>query len=165
MAGLYDALIAGWDLSSATAGALPPGVTGTSLFGLSTAAKTAAVIAWTIVGQVPVTTTVEGYQLANCINWAEFNALTQSEQTNLLQVCAITGPLQGGLLGATLLTAGMFLDYFSHTGPTIKALTALVEAAPELWWSAPSITGPSGGAGILAPTSQAAAVVAAAGLS
>jgi hypothetical protein len=157
----YDILIAAWNLSSASAGALPLGVTGTSLFGLSTAAKTAAVILWTVQGIIPGSTNFTGVQLANCINWAEFNALTQTEQSNVLQLCLSPGPLAGGTTNAALLPVGMILAYFSHTGPTIANLTALANATPVLWWSAPAS---SSGAGMQAPTSQAAAVVAAAGL-
>lgn len=160
MAGPYDALIAGWTLSSASAGALPPGVTGTSLFGLSTTAKTAAVILWTVPGPIPPTANVAGYQLANCVVFTEFNALTQSEQSNILAICNNSGPLLGGSAGAALLTGGMFVNYFGVNSQTIKNLTALITGPPLLWWSAPTPPG----AGIAAPTSQAAAVVAAAGL-
>jgi len=46
----YSALVSAWNASSASAGALPSGVAGASLFGLSTDAKIAALNAWTIAG-------------------------------------------------------------------------------------------------------------------
>ena len=52
----YTALISAWGASSASPGALPSGVTGTSLYGLSTADKIAAVNGWTVTGSVPTTT-------------------------------------------------------------------------------------------------------------
>lgn len=160
MAGPYDALIAGWTLSSASAGALPPGVTGTSLFGLNTAAKTAAVILWTVQGPIPPSAGVTGVQLANNIVWAEFKAQVQSNQTNILSLCNNPGPLFIGTASQSLLTAGMFLSYFGAASQTVKNIEALISGSTGLWWSAPVPIG----AGITAPISQADAVVAAAGL-
>jgi hypothetical protein len=99
----------------------------------STAQKLAAVNALTVSGSVPTTLYVSGAQLANCINWAEFAALTAQQQANLLALCQVPGNLLGGSSNTSLLTDGMFLAYFSLAGATIANLTALAQAAATPW--------------------------------
>lgn len=137
----YSALIAAWNGATQP----PAGVTGAALTGgMSTAQKIAAVNAWTIAGSVPTSFYVTGVQLLNCINWAEFNALTAQQQSNLLALCSTPGQILGGSGNAGLIASGMFLAYFSHTGPTILALTALAEATSQPWVTSPSGAGLSG---------------------
>ena len=124
----YTALINAWNTSSASAGALPAGVQGTSLFGLGTEAKIAAVNAWTVTGAIPTNFTVSGTQIANCINWAEFAALTAQQQSNILAMCQIPGQLKGGSANTAFLVDGMIIAAFPLQGPTIAALTALAQA-------------------------------------
>ena len=145
----YTALQSAWATSSASPGALPSGVTGTSLYGLTTAQKIAAVNGWTITGSIPTTLYVTGNQVANCINWTEFVALTAAQQMNILQLLTIQGPLLGGSGNLTELLNGMLLAYFSnHSGPTVTALTALAQATVQPWWQ---VTVANGGGGLTAP--------------
>src|SRR5580704_17534267 len=117
----YTALINEWSL-------LTPG---------TTAAKLAQLNAMTVTGAVPTNFTVTGPQLANCINWTEFAALTAPQQQNLLLLCANPGPLLGGSGNTAFLTDGMILAYFTNvSGPTITALTALAKATVLPWWQA-----------------------------
>lgn len=135
----YDKLITAWNSATQP----PAGVTGTALTGLSTAAKLAAINGWTVTGSVPTSLSTTGAQLLNCINWAEFNALTATQQINLLTLCSATGSLLGGSANAALVTAGMFLAYFTnHAGPTITALTALAQSTAQPWWQANGYTSP-----------------------
>lgn len=139
----YAPLIAAWNASSASSGALPSGVTGTSLFGLSTAAKIAAVNGWTVTGSVPTNFYVTGAQILNCVNWTEFAALTATQQTNLLALCNVQGNLLGGSANTAFLVDGMILAYFTnHSGPTVLALTALAQGAVQPWWQANGYGGP-----------------------
>ena len=157
----YTALTAAWNLSSASPGALPANVTGTSLFGLSTTNKIVAVNGWTLSGSVPTSALFTGAQCVNCINWVEFAALTTAQQLNLLTLCAIPGPLLGGSANAALITGGMFLAYFTnHSGSTITALTALASATVQPWWQ---VSVANGGGGLSSPINANDA--AAAGLS
>jgi hypothetical protein len=154
----YTALITAWGVSSAGAGALPSGVAGTSLFGLSTAAKTAAVNAWTVTGTIPTSTTFTGAQLANCINWTEFAALTAAQQTNLLQMCCIPGPLLGGSANASFLPIGMIVASFTNaSGPTRLALLALANSLVQPWWSVSVANGGGGLGGPVGPNDALAA--------
>jgi hypothetical protein len=128
----YTALIAAWNGATQP----PTGVTGTGLTGgMTTAQKIAAVNGWTISGSVPTTLYVTGAQVANCINWTEFAALTAQQQSNLLALVAQPGLLLGGSSNTGFLLDGMLLAYFTnHSGPTILALTALAEATAQPWW-------------------------------
>ena len=136
----YTALITAWDGATQP----PTGVTGTALTGgMTTAQKLAAVNGWTVTGSVPTSFYVTGNQLANCINWTEFAALTAAQQQNLLLLCIIPGQLLGGSGNTTFLVDGMILAYFTNkSGPTITALTALAEAAVTPWWAANGYPGP-----------------------
>lgn len=135
----YTALIAAWNGATQP----PTGVTGTALTGgMTTAQKLAAVNAWTVTGSVPSTIFVTGNQVLNCIDFAEFNALTAAKQTNMLQLCAVPGLLLGGSANTAKMLAGMNISYFPSGGPTIVALTALSQGAVQPWWQANSYFGP-----------------------
>lgn len=111
----------------------------------TTQQKLTAINALTVTGTVPSSLTVSGVQMLNCINWAEFNALTAQEQSNLLLLCAVdgvNGQILGGSANAGLIAGGMFLAYFSHTGPTIAALTALAQGIVQPWWQANGYSSP-----------------------
>jgi hypothetical protein len=137
----YAPLIAAWNNATQP----PPGITGTALTALTTAQKIAAVNAWTITGSVPTVLSMYGAQALNCINYAEFKALTAQQQSNLLMMCGNPQLLLGGSSNSALLIDGMFLDYFSnHSGPTILALTALAQAQTQLWVTAPVANGGAG---------------------
>lgn len=127
----YDALVAAWNSATQP----PAGVTGTGLTGLTTANKLIAINGWTVTGSVPTSFNVTGAQLLNCINYAEFKALTAQQQSNLLLMCAAAGAgLLGGSGNTTHMAAGMILDYFTNlSGPTIIALTALAKATTQTW--------------------------------
>lgn len=143
----YTNLITAWNGSPSP----PAGVTGTGLTGLTTAQKLAAINGWTVSGSVPTSFMATGAQLLNCINWAEFAALTVAQQSNLLALCANSGPLLGGSANSGLITAGMFLAYFTnHSGPTIAALTALAQATAQPWWQYAGYTSPIGPADLTA---------------
>ncbi|MFZ1109847.1 MAG: hypothetical protein WAN43_16050 [Rhodomicrobium sp.] len=113
----YTALITAWNGATQP----PAGVTGTGLTGaMTTAQKLAAVNAWTITGAVPTSFYVTGAQIANCINWTEFAALTAAQQQNLLLLCIQDGQLLGGSANTAHLAAGMILAYFTNlSGPTV----------------------------------------------
>lgn len=122
----YTALINEWPL-------LTPG---------TTAAKLAQINAMTVTGSIPTTLTVTGAQLANCINWAEFNALTAAQQSNLLLLCAIPGSLLGGSANTTHLVDGMILAYFNVAGATVANLTALAQGFVQPWWQSNGYSSP-----------------------
>ena len=127
----YDALVAAWNSATQP----PTGVTGTGLTGPATSQKLAAINGWTVTGSVPNSFFVTGNQLLNCINYAEFKALTAAQQANLLALCQVPGNLLGGSNNTAFIVDGMFLDYFTnHAGPTITALTALAQTSVVLWW-------------------------------
>jgi hypothetical protein len=126
----YTALIAAWDSATQP----PAGVTGAGLTGLSTAAKLAAVNAWTFTGSSPTAFGITGVQIANCINWAEFNALTAQQQSNVLALCNQPGSYIGGSAETAHLVDGMIIAYFPSGGPTMTALTALAEGIVQPWW-------------------------------
>jgi hypothetical protein len=89
----YDALISGWNLSSGAAGALPAGVTGTSLYGLTTNEKLVNVNAWTV--QLTVATaTMSVYDIVNCITPADAPGLTALQ---LQQLSFLLGPPSGSI--------------------------------------------------------------------
>jgi hypothetical protein len=132
----YTNLIAAWNGATQP----PTGVAGTGITAqMTTAQKIAAVNGWTITGSIPTSFLTTGPALLNCINWAEFNALTAQQQSNLLMLCASPGPILGGSANVGLITAGMFLAYFTnHSGPTILALMALAQGVVQQWWAAPN---------------------------
>ena len=132
----YDALIAKW-------ATLTPG---------TTAQKLAQINALTVTGVVPTTLYVTGDKIANCINYAEFKALTATQQSNVLALCRINGQLLGGSSNTAFLVDGMIIDYFPLAGPTIAALTALAQGAVTPWWQAAVA---QGGGGLSSPVSQA----------
>ena len=127
----YDVLIAAWNSSIQP----PTGVTGTGLSsGQTTATKLSNVNNWTVTGVVPASILTTGSALANCINFAEFNSLLPTQQSNIMALCNIVGPLLGGSTNVGLLTAGMFVSYFSTiSSPTIANLTALAKATTQSW--------------------------------
>jgi len=109
----------------------------------TTAAKLAQINALTVSGAVPTTLYVSGAQLLNCINWAEFAALTAAQQSNLLMLCVNDGLLLGGSANIGFMADGMILAYFpNHSGPTIVALTALAQASVQPWWQANGYSSP-----------------------
>lgn len=116
----YDALIAKWPT-------LTPG---------TTAQKLAQLNAMTVTGAVPTALFITGAQLLNCINYAEFKALTATQQANLLALCQVPGALLGGSSNTTFIVDGMVLDYFQVVGPTVAALTALAKGVTQSWASA-----------------------------
>jgi hypothetical protein len=123
----YDALVAEWAL-------LTPG---------TTAVKLAQLNAMTVTGSIPTLLNVTGAQVLNCINWAEFAALTQAQQTNLLNLCCVPGLLLGGNANTTQMVDGMLLAYFTnHSGPTIVALTALAKGVVVPWWQSNGYSDP-----------------------
>jgi hypothetical protein len=128
----YTALINAWNGATQP----PSGVTGTGLTGsMTTAQKIAAVNGWTITGTVPTVLNVTGAQILNCINWTEFNALTATQQSNLLMLCLNDNQLLGGSSNTGQMVDGMLLAYFTnHSGPTITALTALAQGTVTAWW-------------------------------
>lgn len=119
--------------------------------GGTTASKLSQINALTVTGSVPTSFYVTGAQILNCINWTEFNALTQARQTNLLQLCAIPGPLLGGSANTAFVVDGMILAYFNVAGATVAALTALAQATVQPWWQA---TVAQGGGGLSSAVSQ-----------
>lgn len=127
----YDVLIAAWNSSIQP----PAGVTGTGLSSAqSTTTKLNNVNAWTVTGTIPASILTMGSAVANCINFAEFNALTVAQQSNIMALCQITGPLLGGSANVGLLTAGMFVTYFTTpSSPTIANLTALAKSVTQSW--------------------------------
>lgn len=135
----YTALINVWSTTT-----LPANTSGTPLSGaMTTAQKLAAVNGWIVTGVVPTSISITGVQLANCINWTEFAALTPAQQQNLLLLCLQTGSLLGGTANTTHLLVGMILAYFTNaSGPTILALTALAQGAMQPWWQANGYASP-----------------------
>jgi hypothetical protein len=135
----YTALITAWNGATQP----PTGVTGTALTGLTTANKIIAINGWTITGTIPTTFYSTGPQIANCVNWTEFAALTAAQQMNLLTLLNNPGPLLSGSANTAFLLVGMILAYFTnHAGPTILALTALAEGTVTPWWQANGYSGP-----------------------
>ena len=126
----YDALIAKWPT-------LTPG---------TTAAKLVQINALTVSGSIPTTIYSTGADILNCIDWTEFNALTDAKQKNILALCAIPGALLGGSGQLSHLVPGMIVAYFPPAGATITALSAMAKALP--WWQA---TVAQGGGGLQAP--------------
>ena len=150
----YDALIAAWNNPTQP----PPGVTGTGLApGDTTQQKMDKVNAWTVVGTVPNNFTTPPDAIANCINYSEFKALTATQQSNLMNMLAITGNLAGGSANASLLTQGMLVEYFPNGTATFNALKALAKGVVQMWWATPVN---KNGAGLSSPVSQSDLTVA-----
>lgn len=130
----YTAFVTAWNSATQP----PAGVTGTALTGgMTTAQKLAAVNAWTVTGSIPTTMYASGADVANCINWTEFAALTDSQRQNLMSLCATGGntpSLLGGSANTSHLLPGMIIAYFPGGGSTITALTALAKATTQPWW-------------------------------
>lgn len=146
----YSNLVAVWNSVTQP----PSGVTGTALTGLTTAQKLAAINGWTVTGSVPTNFYVTGSQIANCFDKTEFLALTQQQQTELLEMCDIQGPLLGGSANTSKLVDGLILSYFTNlAGPTIAALTALAQATSQSWWVVDGYTSPIGSADLIAAAS------------
>jgi hypothetical protein len=112
----------------------------------TTAAKLTQINAITVAGSIPTTIYSTGADIINCIDWTEFNALTDARQKNLLALCAIPGGLLGGSGQLSHMVPGMIVAYFPGGGATITALTAMAKALP--WWQA---TVAQGGGGLIAP--------------
>ena len=74
---LYNKLIAAWTLSSASPGALPPDVTGTSLYGLSTAQKLAAINQWKV--KAPLDAELDQSAILSLFDSAELQSFTTSQ--------------------------------------------------------------------------------------
>ena len=117
----------------------------------TTANKLIAINAITVTGSIPTTLFATGDQLLNCINYAEFKALTAAQQSNLLLMLNTPGQLLGGSANTTHMVDGMILDYFNVAGLTIAALTALAKGAVLPWWQA-SVA--NGGGGLSSPVSN-----------
>lgn len=117
----YAALVTAWNLSSASSGALPSGVTGTSLFGLSTANKITAINGWTVSKPIPAMLNVD--DVINAIVPADLISLTAT-QIALMQLL-----FQGaGTINASPGTAvrNVFVQLFASKTTTLNNLTALV---------------------------------------
>ena len=134
----YATLVADWNLSSASSGAMPSGVAGTSLFGLTTTDKLAAINAWTVTGTIPTTYYVTGSQIINCINYAEFESLTAPIQQQLMSLFATPGQLLGGTANTAYLTVALVVQNFPNNGPTINCLSAAAKALVEPWYIVPA---------------------------
>lgn len=115
----YDALITKW-------ATLTPG---------TTAQKLAQINALTLTGSIPTTFFLTGNQIFNCLDWAEFSALTPTQQTLMMQICAIPGSIKGGT-GSFF--AGMIPVFYAGklAGPTVTAFIALAQATTQPWWQA-----------------------------
>jgi hypothetical protein len=151
----YDALIAAWNNPTQP----PPGVTGTGLAaGMSSETKLGHVNAWTITGAIPASFTATGVDIMNCIDYAEFKALTPvDKQTNILQLCSVTGPQLGGSANVSHMLPGMVVDYFGTSSKTIAALTAFSKTATQTWCKVNGYPeNPNGGGGLTMIDVQAA---------
>jgi len=142
----YTALISAWNTSSASSGALPSGVTGTSLFGLSTAAKIVNVNAWTVAVLQP-TATMTVQQILGCITSTDFPNFT-ALQLQWLQVMLSAFP--GGSVTTTNTgpVATLGAQIFAGKTTTLAAMNALFQSAltPVMPWVTSSVAG--GGAGL-----------------
>ena len=157
MTDYYAALQEAWELSSAAEGALPDGVEGTSLFGLSTDEKIVAVNAWLVTGSVPAIFPVSGADLWNCVNWTELEVLTDEQRKDVIGLCQIQGQFLVGSDKIAFATMGMFTAYFPSDGPTIAALTAIGDAQMQFWWSVSVADGGGGLTGVVSHTDVTAA--------
>ena len=108
----------------------------------TTANKLLALNNLTVTGTIPTTFYITGDKILNCINYAEFKALTAAQQSNVLALCRVPGNLLGGSSNTSFIVDGMIIDYFPGAGPTIAALTALAQAATIPWWQSVGSNGP-----------------------
>ena len=148
----YTALQTAWATSSASPGALPSGVAGTSLYGLSTAAKIAAVNGWTVAPLQP-TATLTAQQILGCITSTDFPGFTALQLQWLQTLLASfsdgsitttnTGPV--ATLGAQI---------FAGKTTTLAALTTLFNSSlsPAIPWTTAPVA--SGGGGLTSLISQ-----------
>jgi len=130
----YDALTAAWNSPTQP----PTGVTGAGLApGDTTEQKIDKINFWTVTGSIPTSAYLSTDQIANCIVYSEFKALTAALQTNLLALLSIPSGTAGGLAGGTdnttLLPMGMMLDLFPGGSGTRQRLNALVRAITHTW--------------------------------
>jgi hypothetical protein len=126
----YTVLIAAWNSSIQP----PAGVTGTGLSsGQTTAVKLANINGWTVTGSVPTSFTVLGSDIFNAIAFSEFNALTAAQQSNVLALCEVPGPMLGGSANISRMAPGMIVAYFPSSGVTIANLTALAKTVTQSW--------------------------------
>lgn len=117
----YANLISAWNAGGIPSS--PAGTTGTSITsGMTTTQKIAAVDSWMVTGTIPSTIYCTGAQIANCINYTEFKALTVTQQANIMALITSPGPLLGGSANTSFLTVGMIIDYFA-TRMTISSGT------------------------------------------
>jgi hypothetical protein len=128
----YSALQAAWATSSASAAALPSGVTGTSLFGLTTAQKIAAVNGWTVANPQPAM--LQPTEVVNAIASADMLTLTATQ----LQIIALILQTGGGLVDASSGSnnRAVFQSIFASKPTTLANLSALVspfDNATQLW--------------------------------
>ena len=70
----YDALVSAWNT-----GTVPTGVVGTALTSQTTAQKLININNWTVTSTIPASYTITGAQIASCIKWSEFAALTAAK--------------------------------------------------------------------------------------
>jgi hypothetical protein len=147
--GHYDALIAAWNGTTQP----PTGVTGTGLTpAMTTDEKIVAVNGWTMTGAIPTTYYTTGNDLLNCIDYAEFKALTATQQSNVMNMVEVPGPLLSGTANTTHMVPGLFLDLFPAGSKTRTAMIALAKALVAPWWQ---VTVDKGGGGLTSPVSKA----------
>lgn len=104
----YTKFIDAWN-----AGVVPANCTGTAFAGLTTTQqRLGALNGWIFTGAIPSTLYSTGVDIANCVNYTEFKALTATQQANLLALFQIPGLLLGGSANTAYLTDGMIVDYF-----------------------------------------------------
>jgi hypothetical protein len=144
----YDALIAAWNSSTQP----PTGVTGTGLTpAMPTNDKINAVNGWTMSGAVPATYYTTGADLHNCIDYAEFKALTAAQQSSINNALQVPGSLLSGTANTTHMIPGLFLELFPGGSKTRTAMIALAKAVVAPWWEVPTS---KGGGGLSSPVSQ-----------
>lgn len=124
----YTNLINAW-----TSAVQPPsGVTGTGLLaGDTTAQKLAKVNAWTVTGSIPTTIIATGLQVQQAIVPADFSSLTASQQSTVLQICAMPQVLSGS---ASFI--GPLLGTIFSGKQTLTNMIALATATTQPWWQA-----------------------------
>jgi len=134
----YTALINAWNSTTQP----PSGVTGTGLTGLATAAKLAAINAWTV-SNVPLTTWyASAAQVAQCIVLSEFTALAVAVRMEIWAILSLQFPLKGG---NTSVMGQIAVLMPSATCPlTYANFVALSQtvAGTSLWWQANGYTSP-----------------------
>lgn len=146
----YTALIAAWNT-----GTVPVGVVGTALTGQTTAQKIININAWTLTATIPAAYTITSAQIASCIKWSEFAALTAAQQTQVQALLAIQGPISVGSSAAelALYCDGLIVAVFGSGSATVANLSALAPAAQA--WVTASVGGGLNGLVSLADTQAA----------